>query len=643
MRLPWLLLVAGTLAGAEWTPALSMKLKTVAGVVPSPDGKSVIWLETRAVIDTEKSEMLTQVFLARIDGSERRQLTQGEKSASAAEWAPDSKSIFFVSDRGGKRNLFRLPVDGGEAEKLTDWKGSLGSYKVSPDGKQVAFTATEEDKDLEKRRKEKLDFRIVDSNPPRQALWVMEAREGAKPKVVLKGDFHVASMDWSPDGKFLAVDRRFSSEPNESYSADVVEVEVASGAVKGIAATGAYESEPLYSPDGRYIAIQRRMKKSSHDAERVSLFTRASGELRDLAATPNDNPSVAGWAPDSKSLLVFEPKGTRAAIYRLPVDGPLANAFVPERGVLAGARLNDGGTHLGFTMQSLDQAVEAYVMAVGGRPVKVSAANEGLGLPAAPRSEVVRWKGKDGLAIEGILTYPAKYQAGTKVPLILNIHGGPSGVFSETFVGADRLYPVATFAEKGFAVLRPNPRGSTAYGAAFRNKVDQDWGGLDFQDIEAGVDHVIGMGVADAARMCVMGWSYGGYMTAWTVTQTARYRCAAIGAGITNHVSMYGTQDIPAVYEDYFGGPPWELPEVYRRSSPMNYIQNVKTPTLILHGENDPRVPPTQGYEFHRALKRRGVPVKMIVYPRTQHGPNEPKFTQNIMEQHLAWAETYLK
>ncbi len=641
MRFVLCVLLALSLTAAEWSPALSMKLKTISGVIPSPDGRMVIWMETRAVMEAEKSEMLTHVFAANADGTSRRQLTQGDKSVSAAEWAPDGKSIFFVSDRSGKRNLYRLAIDGGEAEKLTDWKGNLGAYRVSPDGKWVAFAAAEEDKDLEKRRKEKLDFRVIGAKPPRQSLWVQQWN--AEAKSLLKGDFHVAAFDWSPDGKFIAVDRRSSSEPNESYSADVVEIEVATAALKSIAATSMYESDPVYSPDGRYIAIQRRQKRSSHDAERVTLYTRASGELRELAATPNDNPSIAGWAPDSKSLVIFEPKGTRTVVYRLPVDGPLQTIAAPQAGVMAGVRMNEKGTHLGFASQSLDKPVEAYVMEAGGKPVPVSAANAGLDLPGVAKSEVVRWKGKDGLPIEGILTYPANCTAGTKAPLILNIHGGPSGVFSETFIGAGGLYPIATFAAKGYAVLRPNPRGSTAYGAAFRNKVDQDWGGLDYQDIQLGVDQVISMGVADPNRMCVMGWSYGGYMTAWTVTQTTRFKCAAVGAGITNHVSMYGTQDIPAVYEDYFGGPPWEHLAIYQKSSPMNYIQNVTTPTLILHGENDPRVPPTQGYEFRRGLERRNVPVKMIVYPRTLHGPSEPKFTQNIMEQHLEWAGTYLK
>lgn len=643
MRVVTLLLLATALSAADWSPALSMKLKTIGEVIPSPDGKSVVWTQTQAVMDGEKSEFLTQIHAAGADGSGRRQLTQGEKSANAPAWAPDGKSIFFLSDRSGKRNLYRLPLGGGEAEKLTDWKGTLGAYRLSPDGKRVAFSGAEEDKDLEKRRKEKLDYKVIGGNPPRQQLWLMDlATPGSAPRALLKGDFHVMAFDWSPDGQQIVVERRTSSEPNEAYSADVIEIEVATGNQKTIAATQAFESDPMYSPDGRYIAFQRRAKRSSHDVERVALFTRATGEIRDLAATPNDNPSVAGWAPDSRSLFVYEPKGTRSVLLSLPIDGPVKAIYAPTAGVFQQVRANATGTHFGFPAQSTDRPVEAFVMPLGGSAVQVSAANTNLDLPPVGRTEVLTWKGKDGLPIEGVLTYPNNYQPGTKVPLILNIHGGPAGAFSENFVGASGLYPIATFAAKGYAVLRPNPRGSTAYGAAFRNKVDQDWGGLDYQDILAGVDLVIAKGIANPEKMCVMGWSYGGYMTAWTVTQTTRFRCAVIGAGITNHVSMYGTQDIPNVYEDYFGGPPWEKMAVYLKSSPMQFIENVKTPTLILHGEADPRVPTSQGHEFHRALQRRGVETKMIVYPRMPHGPTEPKFTQHIMEQNLGWAEKFL-
>jgi len=244
--------------------------------------------------------------------------------------------------------------------------------------------------------------------------------------------------------------------------------------------------------------------------------------------------------------------------------------------------------------------------------------------------------------IEGLLTLPAGYQEGEKVPLILNIHGGPAGSFGETFIGSPGLYPIAVFAAKGYAVLRPNPRGSSSYGREFRAAVRNDWGGVDYRDLMAGVDHVIDMGIADPDRLAVMGWSYGGYMTAWVITQTQRFQAAAVGAGITNLISMWGTNDIPSTLDDYFGGPYWEQSRGYVERSPMFHVNRVTTPTLILHGANDPRVPTTQGFEYYNALNRRGVPVKMVTYPRTKHGPDEPKFTLDIMRRHLEWVAKHI-
>jgi dipeptidyl aminopeptidase/acylaminoacyl peptidase len=340
----------------------------------------------------------------------------------------------------------------------------------------------------------------------------------------------------------------------------------------------------------------------------------------------------------------MENRKTRAAVYAMPLDGPPRPVFTPERGTFTAFRPNLAGTHAGLVLQSPAEPPEAYVAKLAASvttPLRVSAANPGLA-PVA-RTELLRWKAKDGLEIEGLLTWPERHSKGARAPLILIIHGGPSGVFGETFIGAAGPYPIASFAAKGYAVLRPNPRGSTGYGHDFRQRVISDWGGLDFQDLMAGVDHAIAQGIADPDKLAVMGWSYGGYMTAWTVTQTQRFKAATVGAGITNTISMYGTQDVPTLFEHYFDTLPWEKPDIYARSSPLNFIARVTTPTLILHGENDPRVPAGQGYEFHRALKRRGVPVKMVVYPRMGHGLTEPKFIQNAMEQHLEWVEKWLK
>jgi dipeptidyl aminopeptidase/acylaminoacyl peptidase len=376
------------------------------------------------------------------------------------------------------------------------------------------------------------------------------------------------------------------------------------------------------------------------------IYTRETGKTRDLPATPDESPSLIGWAADSRSLLFAESKGTRVVVYAMPVDGPAKVLYSPRIGtvgVFGGARLNSAGTHLGLTQQSSAEPVEAYILELGrADPVRVSAANTELPKPALGETRVVRWKSKDGKEVEGLLTLPAGYQPGQKVPLILNIHGGPSGAFAETFIGASGLYPIASFAAKGYAVLRPNPRGSVAYGLAFRAANLNDWGGGDYNDLMSGVDYVIAQGIADPDKLVVMGWSYGGYMTNWVITQTNRFKAAATGAGLSDMPSMWGTNDIPSVLDDYFSGPWYDQPERYNKLSPLYHVKNVTTPTLFLHGEADERVPTSQAYEMYNALKRKGVETQMVVYPRQHHGPSEPKFVLDIMQRHIAWVEKHL-
>jgi len=238
---------------------------------------------------------------------------------------------------------------------------------------------------------------------------------------------------------------------------------------------------------------------------------------------------------------------------------------------------------------------------------------------------------------------PVGYEPGKKYPLILNIHGGPAGGFNEAFIGRFAVYPIAAFASRGYAVLRPNPRGSGGYGKQFRFANVADWGGKDFDDDMTGVDQVIAMGIADPDHLAVMGWSYGGFMTSWVVTHTNRFKAAVVGAGVTDLWSFTGTADIPGFLPDYFGGEPWEQFRNFTDHSPITFVKNVKTPTLILHGEADVRVPTSQGYEFYHALKSLGVTTKMVVYPRTPHGPREPKFILDIAQRNMDWVEKYAR
>ncbi len=641
--------VFSSVLAAQWTPEVSMRVQNVGGAIPSPDGTWVAYTQTRHVMEKEKSESLTHIWLARADGSQRRQLTRGEKSSSNPSFSPDGKLLYFTSARSGKSQVWRIPLDGGEAEQITNLKDGIGAYALSPDGKQIAFTAVEVPADREAARKEKRDFRIVGANPDNASLYVIPAEINAAGKrehrKLSDGSRHVTSFDWSPDSRAIAFAHQLAPETDHWPTADIHEVQVESAAIKPVASTGASESNPHFSPDGATIAYQRSANPPRWAfQERIVLQPRAGGAPRELPPTFDERPLIAGWDPNGKRILFSEGKHTRGLLYWMPIDGPPAVAYAPPDASIGGVRLNAKGTHIAFTRGNSNHPYEVFVMTTTMQsPVQVSKANEGLPDFPLPTTEVVRWKSKDGTPVEGLLTYPTQYVKGQKYPLILNIHGGPAGVFTESFIGSPGIYPLAALAAKGYAILRPNPRGSSGYGAKFRFANENDWGGGDYQDLMAGVDHVIAMGIADPDKLSVMGWSYGGFMTSWIIGQTNRFKAAVVGAAVTNLWSFTGTADIPGFLPDYFRGEPWEVFENYRKHSPMTYAGNVKTPALILHGESDIRVPISQGYEFHNALKRRGVTTQMVTYPRMPHGPNEPKFMLDIMNRHIDWVEKYAR
>ena len=642
-----LLLVAVCVGAAEppktWTPEHSMKVRNVGDVTVSPDGKRVAWTQTLAVMEGEKSESVTQIFMAATDGTGLRQVTRGEKSSNSPAFAPDNRFLYFSSTRAGSPKIFRLPLEGGEAEMVFEMKGTIGEFRLSPDGKFIGFLGREADTAGDKATKEKTDWKVIDEGPANQTLWVVSTDPASQkaPRRVVSMGYHIASLDWSPDSRRIVYQHLERPDFDVARFSDISEVEVETGKVTVLAATVATESQPKYSPDGRYVAFVRSQGPGSVlVGNRIALMTRADGKTRDLAATFDESPQIVDWSGDSRYIYCSEARRTRQVLYAMPVDGSPQEVLAPDKGTLGPVKLNDTGTHFGFARQTMDEPPEAYVAPVTGKGmVRVSHANVDLAKPPLGESRVVRWKAKDGLEIEGLLTLPVEYQSGKKVPMVLVIHGGPSGVFGEQFIGAPGLYPVAGFASKGWATLRCNIRGSSAYGRKFRAANFQDWGGKDYEDLMAGVDYAVAQGIADPDKLAVMGWSYGGYMTSWVVTQTQRFKAAAVGAGITNLVSMWGTNDIPSVLNDYFGGPYWQQWDGYVKRSAMAHVSNVTTPTLILHGEKDNRVPTDQGYEFYQALKRKGVKTQMVVYPRTQHGPQEPKFVQDIMQRHIAWVE----
>ncbi|HLN29702.1 MAG TPA: prolyl oligopeptidase family serine peptidase [Gemmataceae bacterium] len=648
---------------AQWTPELMMKVKDITSVVPSPDGKRVAYAVREAVMEGEKSEYLTQIHVANSDGSGGYQLTQGEKSSEDPQWSPDGETLAFVSDRSGKKNVWLIRVGGGEASQLTDVRTGVSNFKWSPDGKSVAYTAVDPPTpEEEKAAKVKNDARVLDAHFKMNRIYVIPVAKDVKGKrtacKLSTGNYSVGSLfdassfDWSPDSKTIAFSHAPTPSVDDWTKADISVVDVASGSLTPLLASGAMEISPHYSRDGRWIAFVKSDNPPTWAINfTVQVVSATGGEPRELAETFDRQPTLVGWTADSKKIYYTEAHGTTNRLCALPLQGS-PEVICHQQGVMglaideANVQLNASGVMVGFGYQTTHEPIEAFVSRLDRiGPVRVSSVNERLLQLSPGRTEIRRWKSGAGLQIEGLLTLPVNYEPGKRYPLLLIIHGGPPDAFGQEFIAAQPIYlpyPMAVFAAKGYAILRCNPRGSIGYGKVFRYSNYKDWGGGDYQDLMAGVDEMIRLGIADPERLGVAGWSYGGYMTSWIITQTKRFKAASVGAGLTNLLSMAGTSDILGLLPAYFGAEPWDDLEVYRKHSAMFNVKGVKTPTLIQHGEKDARVPIGQGYELYNALKRQGCTVEMVVYPRMGHITSEPKQKLDLMRRNVEWFDKYV-
>ena len=637
---------------SNWSPTQTIKHKVISTVRVSPDGGKVVYAVKELKTIDGKSDFINHLFISDNNNTNTIQLTQGEKNNINPKWSPDGKKIAFVSNRNGKNNLYCLNLAGGEAERLTDLKTGINEFKWSTTGNQIAFTSSDFETEEETgNKKSGNDWFFMNENFKQGRLHLLQLNKKDKngiPQITTlsKENRHINSFSWSPDDQWIAYAHAASGGVEDNTFCDISMIKISSGEVKVIANTPVGENQPLFSPDGKFIAYYNLDEKGIWGGKTsVKIFALENGSVQTLADTPNGPAELIGWSSNGKTIYTLEPFHTSTKIFSLSSDGKQATEWTTgTKGVLSGLELNSKGTHFGFTFQNTSIPQDGYISSTNSfSALKISNINPELTNLPVPKTELISWKSFDGMEIEGLLTYPLNYEAGKKYPFILNIHGGPAGVFSENFIAVSGIYPLAALAENDIFILRPNPRGSNGYGLKFREANHRDWGGGDYKDLMAGVDYAISKGWADANKMGVMGWSYGGFMSSWIVGHNNRFKVASIGAPAVDLVTQDLTDDIPGFLPSYMEKQPYEDWKVYDDHSPLRFVQNVKTPVLLQHGQADVRVPFSQGIMYYNALKRRGVPVRFLVLPRQPHGPAEPSMILKTAQTNLSWMLHYLQ
>ncbi len=628
--------------------AEALRVGRVSSPRISPDGTRVAYLVAENQMEKEKdtpwkSVIHLWVVPAAGPATAARQFTRGEKSVSNLEWSPDGKLLAFTMDAGDEKDakpqVWFMYVDGGEPWQVTKHKPGVRGFHFSPDGKELLITATvplaEEE---EKRTKQKDDAVVVDHDFKMAQLWTWNIATNEE-KQLTKGDFTVSDAHWSPDGTRVTFTTNPTPRTDDTSLATAWVLEVASGRQRKVAETADPTQTARWSPDGKAIAY---LSSAGLVVYQVNLFVidANGGSPRKLSGKFELNAGEPVWSRDGKTIFFSSDDHEAMKVFAADVAAGTVRPLTDAAAVVNLAEISANGRTAVGTWGDATHPDDVFRSDLSfGSLERITNQNSWLEDYALATSEVVRWKSsKDGMEIDGIVTKPVDFDGSHKVPFLLNPHGGPTGASLLSFSTTGQI-----MAANGYMVLQPNFRGSTGRGEKFEAANQNDWGNGDYKDDMSGVQAMVDKGWADPDRLGAFGWSYGGYMTMWIDTQTDRFKAISPGAGLPDLYSMYSQTDIHRYLTVFYNAKaPWDNYQEYWDHSPMKFVANVKTPTMILHGQADTRVPIPQAEEFYRALYERKVPVEYVTYPRENHGFVEPRHIQDRWQRYLVFFGKYL-
>ena len=688
-------------AQTKHTPSLteSLSLKGLSGQEISPDGKFIAYRVRET--DWKENAYVRQIWLVNTATGESFQLTRGKKSAGAMEWSPDGRWLAFVTEReqaavlpeekksdekkpAGKEDekkedkdkkkdddsnekpaaqqIWLIRQNGGEAWQLTRHPADIGGFRWSKDSKQIAFTASAVESKAEKDRKEKFsDYEVFEADYRQNQIWTVDVAAAEKTslpgkatQITKDAKLNINSFNWSPDSKLIAFSASKSPALPAAIDTDIYIADLAhDNQVRLAVALSSPDNNPVFSPDGKQLAFNTALDQqyffyaNGHiavvDVDKVfSAPARTAADVRDLTGKFDEDPYLIDWGPDG--IYFQASQKTASHLFRLnPESAQVTRVTQPDAYYLDDVSFTKDFKTMGFAAESRTQMAELFVSAADNFvPRKLTDFTAQVADWNVGTAEIVSWKSQDGTTIEGVLRKPADYDAAKKYPLLVIIHGGPTGVSDPTFSPGDSYYPIQTWLARGALVLQPNYRGSAGYGAAFRALNVRNLGVGDMWDVMSGVDSLIAKGIVDSAKLGSMGWSQGGYISAFLTTNTDRFQAISVGAGISDWSTYYVSTDITPFTRQYLHAAPWDDPAVYAKTSPMTNIKKAKTPTLIQTGSNDKRVPPPDSFELYRGLQDQHVESRLITYTGYGHGITKPKSNRAVMQANLDWFNHYI-